>query len=102
MSCKDCVHFKACVGFMYSEIDTCKNIEASMEKHANDNVCDLFKNAADVVEVMHGEWIMTDLRFAEMSCSICGFTYYGEYDEECMSKYCPECGAKMDGERGEG
>ena len=51
----------------------------------------------DAVEVRHGEWKMTDFDCAEMSCSICGFTYYGEYDKECMSKYCPECGAKMDG-----
>jgi hypothetical protein len=57
---------------------------------------------SDVVEVRHGEWIMTDSRFAEMSCSICGFKYYGEYDKECMSHYCPNCGAKMDGERKEG
>lgn len=54
---------------------------------------------ADVVEVRHGEWVKTNSRLAEMTCSLCGFTYYGEHDVECMSAFCPECGAKMDGER---
>ena len=56
---------------------------------------------ADVVEVRHGKWVKTNSRLAEMTCSLCGFTYYGEHDEECMSNFCPECGAKMDGERRE-
>ena len=55
--------------------------------------------AADVVEVVHGEWVLTNTECAEMTCSRCGFTYYGEFDYECMSNYCPNCGAKMDGER---
>jgi hypothetical protein len=42
-----------------------------------------------------GGWVLTDARFAEMSCSLCGFTYYGEYDKECMSDFCPDCGADM-------
>jgi NAD-dependent SIR2 family protein deacetylase len=56
---------------------------------------------ADVEEVRHGKWVKTNSRLAEMTCSLCGFTYYGEHDEECMSNFCPECGAKMDGERRE-
>ncbi len=56
---------------------------------------------ADVVEVRHGKWVKTNSRLAEMTCSLCGFTYYGEHDVECMSAFCPECGAKMDGERRE-
>ena len=55
---------------------------------------------ADVAEVRHGRWILTDERFAEMSCSVCGFSYYGEWDEECMTNFCPDCGADMKGERG--
>lgn len=42
-----------------------------------------------------GKWILTNSEFAEMSCSLCGFTYYGEYDVECMSNFCPDCGADM-------
>lgn len=51
--------------------------------------------ANGVVVREKGEWVLTDERFAEMSCSLCGFTYYGEYDYECMSNFCPDCGADM-------
>jgi len=60
--------------------------------------------AADVVEVRHGRWIRTDgivhgIVSKVYSCSLCkrnagvsenGFWY--------LSDYCPNCGAKMDGE----
>lgn len=42
-----------------------------------------------------GKWVLTNSELAEMSCSLCGFTYYGEYDAECMSNFCPDCGADM-------
>ena len=56
---------------------------------------DLIKKAptADVIPVVHGEWIHKN---GEMYCSICGSealmdeVYY-------KSPYCPDCGAKMDG-----
>lgn len=54
---------------------------------------------ADVVEVVHGEWI-------DNHCSICGMTPLGEEFWEHLDleppkfeyymNYCPECGAKMD------
>lgn len=49
--------------------------------------------AADVVEVRHGEW---KKRGNEKKCSVCDFIYYSNNDEWT---YCPNCGAKMDGER---
>lgn len=53
--------------------------------------------AADVVEVVHGEWVHKD---GEMYCSACDndASMYKLYYE---SPYCPHCGAKMDGERKE-
>ena len=53
-------------------------------------------SAADVAEVKHGRWV------------ICSDGYY-PYCSECknepkhgeMTDYCPNCGAKMDGERRE-
>lgn len=58
-------------------------------------------SAADVVEVKHGEWSYeysgdklggTDATY-DYRCSVC--------DEFALeeSNYCPNCGAKMDGER---
>lgn len=52
---------------------------------------------ADVVEVVRGRWIKR--QFADeptafgYSCSECHSTY------EVDTNYCPNCGAKMDGER---
>lgn len=51
--------------------------------------------AADVVPVVHGEWIERALR---PTCSLCGFS--GSLIDAPISpfKYCPNCGAKMDKE----
>lgn len=51
--------------------------------------------ATDVVEVKHGEW---KKRGNEKKCSRCEFIYYSNNDEW---SFCPNCGAKMDGERKE-
>ena len=46
----------------------------------------------DAVEVVHGEWI-EDINLVK--CSVCREKhYFGE-----RWNYCPNCGAKMDGER---
>lgn len=66
------------------------------QKHCYGQVADhLIANGVVVRE--KGEWILTDAELAEMSCSRCGFTYYGVHDYECMSGFCPDCGAKMEG-----
>lgn len=49
---------------------------------------------ADVVELRHGEWSINSDGYYPY-CSICKT----EPKNGVMSKYCPECGAKMDGER---
>ena len=49
------------------------------------------KSAADMVEVRHGHWI-NDI------CSVCRVDL-GIYDIDWF-KYCPYCGAKMDGKDG--
>ena len=53
---------------------------------------------ADVVEVRHGEWIVCGTFDDFLKCSLCESEKYpmsqvGNY------KYCPNCGAKMSGER---
>ena len=56
----------------------------------------------DAVSVKHGEWVgvMTEewCTFDECKCSVCGVV---EYFNKGWKKfnYCPNCGAKMDGER---
>ena len=58
--------------------------------------------AADVMEVQHGRWILNTVRdewqqfHSDPECSECGFHPYYYHDHSVM-KYCPNCGAKMDG-----
>lgn len=56
----------------------------------------------DAVEVVHGEWIMcedeNDCEYIE--CPLCGEQFY-DGDNDTFEKpwnYCPNCGAKMDGD----
>ena len=50
--------------------------------------------SADVAPVVHGRWILDDPQYLLSHCSEChGFNSIG-YKWE----YCPNCGAKMDGE----
>lgn len=51
---------------------------------------------AEVVEVRHGEWKKVSEKYPRYVCTCCNHLYNNkEY------KYCPYCGAKMDGERSE-
>lgn len=51
--------------------------------------------AADVAEVVHGEWETNSDRPDSLICSVCkcGFDMW-KHDPH---NYCPNCGAKMDG-----
>ena len=49
---------------------------------------------ADVQEVRHGKWEKCKECCCEYRCSVC------EYELCRTTNYCPNCGAKMDGERG--
>jgi len=54
--------------------------------------------AADVVEVVHGEWIPVTNGRGGSECNLC-HAYAPSYQSgaEYKSPYCPNCGAKMDG-----
>ena len=66
--------------------------------------------SADVQEVKHGKWKLNSYYCDEnncfditVSCSKCGKEYCREtvadvQDSDEMFNYCPNCGAKMDGE----
>ena len=57
---------------------------------------------ADVVEVVRGRWEFDGSDFADIwKCSACGDDWFFEYDprdEDTRVNYCPNCGARMDGE----
>lgn len=49
---------------------------------------------ADVQEVRHGKWVMNERGVYE--CSVCGRVPTEEQKQ--YDQYCPNCGAKMEGE----
>lgn len=56
--------------------------------------------AADVAPVMHGRWIGAPLcGNNNCRCSVCGSWHniHANLRGEIAQKYCPDCGAKMDG-----
>ena len=59
--------------------------------------------AADVAEVVHGEWLRSDDDWNSLTtiqCSLCSEEWCFEtYDDVSLLnyKYCPNCGARMDG-----
>lgn len=51
----------------------------------------------DAVEVVHGEWIVCgDGEYVPFMCSHCGKTTSWYHAQ--TANYCPNCGAKMDGD----
>ena len=59
--------------------------------------------AVDAVEVVHGRWEHDSIGFSDFwVCSACREAWFFEEDpvnESTRVNYCPNCGAKMDGER---
>lgn len=55
--------------------------------------------AADVVEVRHGRWTWDGGEDMHYYCSLCHHNAYGNTGEvlDGEYKYCPSCGARMDG-----
>lgn len=61
--------------------------------------------AADVAPVVHGEWyLLDDCANAGLYCSVCSRRVHREEFsyKKLRSKYCPHCGAKMDGGKDNG
>ena len=59
--------------------------------------CGNFIPAEDVAKIVHSKWIK---RNNERRCPICQYFYLT--NGTTIYKYCPMCGAKMDGERKDG
>ena len=58
--------------------------------------------SADVVPVVRGHWEFDGSDWSDIwKCSACGDEWFFEYDPrdaETLVKFCPNCGARMDGE----
>lgn len=57
------------------------------------------QSTADVQEVKHGKWIF-DSECGITKCSACNWSieeFFTDYQNNKQYKYCPVCGARMDG-----
>ena len=71
-----------------------------------ERLCKLIENAptVDAVEVVHGEWRVTDTIPTiekQVMCSSCRCIWYypkARWSDIHLHNYCPNCGAKMDGD----
>ena len=67
----------------------------------NDNERDAYHTLSDAIEALQhktGKWI-TASNTQWYECSECaGAPLWDEYDQEVLSDYCPNCGAKMEEE----
>lgn len=93
-------------GKLIREEDAIANIRKRLEIPAEYRVRAInaveMAEPVDAVEVVHGRWIWKD---GECFCSVCSEKgepkYHYESGEVEEYPYCPNCGAKMDGERRE-
>ena len=101
MTCKDCICSEVCY---YKSFNDVRNLE----KRRNDveKICksfvhrDILKNAptVDAVEVVHGRWEKAEYN-GFLRCDQCKDVYINEeWLEDVKWNYCPNCGAKMDGD----
>jgi len=101
-TCKECLHYEACSGFIPTERD--KAVWHYVSKGISDKIpnieerCSTFCNKADVVEVKHGEWKLGKSGCMYF-CSRCNYAAHPREQEEWH--FCPNCGAKMYGKEGE-
>ena len=98
MTCKDCIHERAC--FTYSG-GICR---AHILGDKAETKCGLFKNKADFAEVRRGKWVFfsKDIAGKAFFCSLCGNVEVTEVFEisplENDCNYCSKCGAIMEGQ----
>lgn len=90
MKCKDCIHNEVC-----HMREVCNDIEEQIKELG----CMDFIARADVQEVKHGKWMLEREPNGKpycYHCSVCDNDYHF-IGIKTQYRYCPNCGAKMDG-----
>ena len=94
MTCKEnCIHYPVCKDTVADENWTDEAPKELREMYSPKN-CETFLSNVDVAPVVHGEWIEYSGDPNIITCSECD---WGTSPEEKGFKFCPNCGAIMDG-----
>lgn len=88
MSCKDCIHCKACMHTRTATLDPYQ----SRPSNKDTGECSDWLTT-DIQEVKHAKWIPSKKQYGMVICSNCHRDFCCEW---IHYKYCYECGAKMD------
>ena len=91
-TCKECLHFEACRSVVRAHGRSFVAFEYYLGAH-----CPRFADKTKYVEQKHGRWMEADDGDGVV-CSVCGVDFCHIYLETDRFNYCPNCGAKMDGE----
>jgi len=94
------------IDLLLKKYQTICNGVACMDCPFNDEGCRLEKMllespTVDAVPVAHGKWIektgtLNDATFWWYECSECGERPLKYYGSDCLSRFCPSCGALME------
>lgn len=87
-ACRGCTRHGDEIGSCYEE-EPCEELQSEFASAP----------AADVEPVRHGHWIPVNTEYKHASlhkCSVCGGLLFYEFN------YCPNCGAKMEGDEDDG
>lgn len=101
---------KAAIAYIREQSEECQKAfeelggESGIYADAYNDLAEDFYSipTADVAPVRHAEWVVCgDGDNVPWMCSHCGKTTAHKY-KVIYGKYCPHCGAKMDGEKKDG
>ena len=104
--CRDCIHWRGqndiCEGIAidFGEDGYCSEGKHKDGGQEDDEPC-LMTAAPEIVEVTHGRWIEIDGDELRRLCECDSCHDWVMFDGSYVAKYCPNCGAKMDGGRGD-
>lgn len=94
-------------GTLWVTVGDCKKVGRVIVKNEQGHLCRVFYMVEDDEEpVRHGRWIGTEFDgyadglpvYDVYECSECGMEYDSTDDGEITHNYCPNCGARMNGE----
>ena len=83
-------------------IDGLKKLWNILLRLEREQFMDCVNDARELLErsepVRHGHWILPDICYEDIECSVChvDMPLPISFDYRPMYKYCPMCGAKMD------